>query len=132
MVGIESEHGLTCECGQTFKNPEKLEKHVCLQDLGVLSSYEHRKPDQTELEELAEWYAQRFKMDYPEAVGTVNQGYYIVIEGYVTGGPGFAGKVLIEIGANGPSYYNTYIWENGSIQRRQRASELQEQSEGDR
>lgn len=121
---MEQEHGLTCECGQTFQNPEELEKHIHLEDLELID-YEPRAPNQEELEEVAEWYVDNYNLDYREAVGTVNQGYYVVIDGYTTGGPGFAGKILIEIGSSGPGFYTAYTWNDDTVQRRKQAQELQ-------
>lgn len=122
---MEAEHGINCNCGQTFKNPEELEKHIHFQGLELQSDYKPRKPQQEELEQVVEWYVDNYNLDYPEAVGTVNQGYYVVIDSYITGGPGFAGKVLIEIGSSGPGFYTTYTWKDGQIQRRNQAQELQ-------
>lgn len=30
---MEVEHGLTCECGQTFQNPEELRRHVTIEKI---------------------------------------------------------------------------------------------------
>lgn len=126
---LEAEHGLTCECGQTFQNPKELTKHINLQSLELQSDYEPRQPNQTELEQVAQWYVNNHGLGFEEAVGTVNQGYYVVIDSYVTGGPGFAGKVLIEIGSNGPGFHTVYTWNDGKIQRRDQSDELQDKDE---
>jgi len=120
-------HGHTCECGQTFTNPENLKHHIAIQNLGPFNEYETRKPQQSELVEVVDYYVQQFGMDYNEAVATVNGAFHTVIDGYQTFSPGFADKVLIEISENGPSQYNIYTWKNSSIQRQKRATELQKQ-----
>lgn len=122
---MAEDHGITCRCGQTFQNPENLTKHVQLQSLELQNDYETRKPTKDELEKITEWHADTFNTSYEEAVGTINQCYYIIIDSYATGCPGYAGKLLIEIGSAGPGLYTVYTWNNNQIQRQDRATELQ-------
>jgi hypothetical protein len=90
-----------------------------------------RLSNRDEILDLFEWYVKNYQDGYDRAVDTINQSYSILIEDYVTGCPGYTGKLLIEIGNAGPSHYNVYTWINGDIQRRNRAEELNEAGETD-
>lgn len=109
-------HGISCTCGETFQTPDNLTDHIAAhrwqpdpQDRTT------REPTDEELNDLIQWYRDTHDIERKEAVKTIDQCVYIVIENYQTGCPGYAGRVLIEIGSAGPSFHRVYTWHNNSL-----------------
>lgn len=47
---------------------------------------------------------------------TVDCAYIAVFDHYVTGSPGYVGKLLSVVWDGSPSFYDVYIWVNGKIE----------------
>lgn len=83
-----------------------------------------RKPTERELEQVIQNHIEEDGLTYEEAKTRVESFFYSIIEDYQTGCPGYAGKVLIEIGTAGPGYHRIYTWSNEEIQRQNQAPEM--------
>lgn len=118
-------HGIACSCGQTFQTTDTLEDHVAAHHLDPRDR-STRPPTEDELADLVHWYSDTYQMDRQDAVATINQCTYIVIEDYTTGCPGYAGRVLIEVGSAGPAYHAVYIWQDDTLQRRDQAADTRD------
>ena len=86
--------------------------------------YTTRKPTERELEEVIQNHVEEDGLNYEEAKRHAESFFYSVIEDYQTGCPGYAGKVLIEIGTAGPGFHRLYTWRNGEIRRMEQAPEM--------
>lgn len=118
-------HGITCKCGEIFQTTDDLKDHIAAHRWQPdLQERETRQPTNEELESLIQWKQDRYDHNREEAVNEINQCYYVVIEDYQTGCPGYTGRVLIEIGSAGPSFHTVYTWNNGILRRRDQANEL--------
>lgn len=82
-----------------------------------------RQPTPEEREQLSKWLATRglFSNDLlenlNEARWLVEHAYIAVFDDYVTGGPGFAGKVMSVIWDGGPSQHEVYTWDKDNALR---------------
>jgi hypothetical protein len=110
-------HGITCKCGEIFQTTDDLENHIAAhrwqpdpQDRTT------RKPTDEEIDDLIKWYRNTHNVSRKDAVETIDQCVYLVIEDYKTGSPGYTGRVLIEIGSAGPSFHRVYTWHNNTLQ----------------
>ena len=124
-------HGITCDCGKSFETTDELETHIDIHRAQP-DPYTRatRQPTDDELNDLVQWYRNTHSHNRRQAVETVSQCYYIVIEDYVTGCPGYAGRVLIQVGGAGPAYHAVYIWTDDGLKRCDQATEIR--VEGDR
>jgi hypothetical protein len=43
--------------------------------------------------------------------------YIAVFDNYITGSPGYAGKVMVVVWDGSPAQYETYTWEGRNLQR---------------
>lgn len=124
-VSETTDHGLTCRCGETFDTVDKLEEHVAVHRRQPdPREGAARPPTDDELEALVQWYRDTYDMDRRDAVQTVDHCYHVMIEDYVTGCPGYAGRVLIAIGDAAPSFHGVYTWQDGDLTRRDQADEV--------
>jgi hypothetical protein len=77
-----------------------------------------RKPTEAEKQELIAFLlAQDFADDENErenVEGYVANAAIAVFDDYVTGGPGYAGKLMVVVYDGGPYQTETYIWERES------------------
>lgn len=111
-------HGLTCQCGETFQTTDELETHIAVhQRQPDPQDRETRQPTDDELETLIQWKQDTRNLSRETALTHINQCFYVVIEDYQTGCPGYAGRVLIEIGSAGPSTHGVYTWHDGTLRR---------------
>lgn len=73
-------------------------------------SYDPRTPTPAERNELR---------DYISATGSdptlVDSVFIAVFDHFVTGSPGYAGKIMTVIWDGSPSTYDVYVWTNGNI-----------------
>ncbi len=69
-----------------------------------------RAPNAEELRQLTGWLASEGYIDE-----TVNCAYVAVHEHYVSGCPGYAGKVMSVVWDVSPSFFDVFIWEKGRI-----------------
>lgn len=88
------------------------------------ADYELREPTEDELNEVIRHKIEEDGRSYEEAKRDVETFYYAVFPDYITGCPGYAGKVLIEIGTAGPGFLYIYTWFDGEIQGRNQAPEM--------
>jgi len=88
------------------------------------ADYELREPTEKELNKVTQLKIEEDGLNYEEAKNHVESFYYAVFPHYITGCPGYAGKVLIEIGDAGPGFLHIYTWNRGEIQRRNQAPEM--------
>ena len=80
-----------------------------------------RVPTTTEKVELIEAVLRRWYRDpdagvREEVAWLVNAAAIAVFDDYCTGGPGYAGKVLVVVWDGGPSQTEVYIWHDGTLQ----------------
>jgi len=121
-------HGISCACGETFQTPAKLEDHVMTHRLqSEPQDRNTRQPTDEELNDLIQWYQNTHNVSPQEAVDTINQCYYVVIEDYQTGCPGYADRILIEIGSASPSHHRVYTWHDDMLRQAKPAEAIQRQ-----
>lgn len=118
-------HGITCDCGKTFETTDELETHIDTHQAQP-DPYTRatRQPTDDELDDLVQWYRDTRDHDRKEVVETVSQCYHVIIEDYVTGCPGYAGRVLIQVGGAGPAYNAVYIWTDDGLKRCDQTDEI--------
>ncbi|EMA11582.1 hypothetical protein SAMN05443574_103320 [Haloarcula vallismortis] len=90
------------------------------------AEYEIREPTEEELNEVIQHKIEEDGLSHEEAKKHVESFYYAVFPDYITGCPGYAGKVLVEIGTTGPGFLYIYTWDRGEIQRRNQAPEMRQ------
>lgn len=88
------------------------------------TDYELREPTESELQDVIKCKIEEDNFSYEEAKKHAESFYYAVFPDYITGCPGYAGKVMIEIGTAAPEFMRIYTWSNGEIQRRNQAPEM--------
>jgi hypothetical protein len=88
------------------------------------ADYELREPTEEELNELIQYKIEDFNLSYEEAKEHVEYSYYAVFPDYLTGGPCYAGRILIEIGDAAPEFLRIYTWDGGKIREREQAPEM--------
>jgi len=118
-------HGTSCTCGQTFPTTADLADHLAAHQTDLTpQDRATREPTKDERIDLLNWYRDEAGYSRSEAAGIIRQSYYIVIEDYQTGCPGYHGRVLIEINGAGPECYTVYTWKDGTVRRHDRANGL--------
>jgi hypothetical protein len=88
------------------------------------ADYELRKPTEEELNQLIQHKINEFNLGHEEAKKHVESFYYAVFPDYITGGPCYAGKILIEIGDAAPEFLRIYTWDGDRIREREQAPEM--------
>jgi hypothetical protein len=126
-------HGLTCNCGETFQSPVAIQTHIQAHELSRFDGHEARQPTEDEVAALIDYYRDVAGFGQDEIEHCIEGAYHVVIEGYTTGCPGYAGRILIEIGSAAPSFYTAYRWEDDGWTRMRRAEEVRsiDTAEGD-
>jgi hypothetical protein len=81
----------------------------------VTQDYKIRKPDAQELEQLLSYYCQRFNVPIEDATPIIENAYIAVFPEYITGTPGYVGKVIVVVYDGSPEFYETYIQRNGKL-----------------
>jgi hypothetical protein len=76
---------------------------------------ELRKPTKTEKQELARYEANIEGQELEDMARVVECSAVAVFDDYVTGGPGYSGKVMMVVWEASPSIYDVYTWKNGQI-----------------
>lgn len=75
-----------------------------------------RAPNADERKQLAAWLeSQGYEPE--DALGTAEDNYVAVFEHYISGGPGYAGKVMTVVWDGAPSFFDVFIWEDGKMVR---------------
>lgn len=73
-----------------------------------------RPPNTGELAELGRWLSgQGYEPD--EARLTAQSAYVAVYDKYISGSPGFVGKLMSVVWDGGPSIFDVFIWEDGAM-----------------
>ncbi len=122
-VSETTTHGLTCQCGETFQTTDELENHIAVhQRQPDPQERETRQPTEAELDALIEWKQEARNYSRETALNHVDQAFYVVIEDYQTGCPGYTGRVLVEIGGAGPSAHAVYTWHDNGLKRHPHAT----------
>src|SRR3989339_2223325 len=75
-----------------------------------------RNATQEEINDLIQYSADLcLDSNVEEAKTVVENAYICVFEDYSTGGPGWAGKVMIVLWDGSPEEYEAYNWEDGKL-----------------
>jgi hypothetical protein len=80
-----------------------------------------RKPTEQEKRELAEYVIENKYRDpsederQDEMDAVDNNAYIAVFDDYITGSPGYSGKVMTVVWDGSPSFTETYIWERHTL-----------------
>jgi hypothetical protein len=78
-----------------------------------------RPPNDDELLQLAHWLADNGHED--EGAILVARGAYVAVyDHYMTGGPGYVGKLMSVVWDGAPSFFDVFTWEKGVMQRSDR------------
>lgn len=85
-----------------------------------------RQATEEEQEALRDWYMDVEGWGAEEATHNTNACYLSVIEDYITGCPGYAGKILIAVGEAAPSFYTAFRWDDDGWKRMSRAPEVRQ------
>lgn len=73
-----------------------------------------RKPTGEELSQLADWLlSQGYFQD--DATWIAQAAFVSVFDRYVTGGPGYSGKLLSVVWDGSPSTYDVFTWHDGKM-----------------
>ena len=71
-----------------------------------------RKPTKAEKNELVEYLVTtEMENDLENAQGYVENAAIAVFDNYITGSPGYSGKLMVVVYDGGPYQTETYIWE---------------------
>jgi hypothetical protein len=77
-----------------------------------------RKPTTEELQQLIAFDRERFAYgNDEEAAEVVDAAFIAVFDDYVTGGPGWAGKLMMVVYDGSPSQYEVFIWDDTQLRR---------------
>jgi hypothetical protein len=106
-----------------FKEKQRLKASIGNPDMDA-QDHTTRKPTERELEQVIKNHIEKDGLTFKEAKRRAETFFYSVIEDYQTGCPGYAGKVLIEIGTAGPGYHRVYTWSNSKIRRMEQTPEM--------
>jgi hypothetical protein len=84
-----------------------------------------RSPDTDELRQLTDWLrAQGHESE--TAAELVRCASVAVFDNYISGCPGYAGKVISVVWDGGPSFFDVFIWEKGKLLRSDRDSDAKQ------
>lgn len=72
---------------------------------------EPRKPTEAEKKELIKYHIEDDNWEDETAEPVVGGAYIAVFDDYVSGGPGYSGKVMVVVYDGDPSQTETYIWQ---------------------
>jgi hypothetical protein len=73
-----------------------------------------RTPNAEELQQLAGWLAgQGYDLD--DATGIASAAYVAVYDYYMTGGPGYVGKLMSVVWDGSPSTFDVFTWQGGEM-----------------
>src|ERR1043165_9426305 len=75
-----------------------------------------RSPNDSELEQLANWLRTQGHEE-TDAFWISRSAYIAVYDDYITGCPGYAGKVMSVVWDGGPSFFDVFAWHDGKIER---------------
>lgn len=80
-----------------------------------------REPTPKEKRELIAYntvraYENPTREDRDEQAMFVEAAAIAVFDDYITGGPGYAGKLMMVVWDGSPSFYEVYTWRDGSIE----------------
>jgi hypothetical protein len=76
-----------------------------------------RPPTSDERRQLADWLLGTGAYGPQDARMTADAAYVAVFESYVTGGPGYAGKVMSVVWDGAPSTFDVFTWQDGKMER---------------
>ena len=80
-----------------------------------------RSPTEEEIKELALWIMNETtaktpdEEDVAEATSIAKDAYVAIFDNYITDSPGYAGKVMCVVWSGSPTFYNTFIYEDGKL-----------------
>ena len=77
---------------------------------------EPRKPTSEEKQELANLLISEAGYEQEEIAQIIDSSAVAVFNDYVTGGPGYSGKVMMVVWEASPSVFNVYTWNKGQIE----------------
>src|SRR5947209_6231750 len=71
-----------------------------------------RTPTEQEKKELLDYLQEEGSIEAPDEGEDLFDGtmYAAVFDGYITDGPGYAGRVMVVTWSGSPSFTDTYIW----------------------
>jgi len=75
-----------------------------------------RIPTSAEKQELANLLISEAGYEQDEIAGIIESSAVAVFDDYITGGPGYSGKVMVVVWEASPSIFNVYTWNNGLIE----------------
>ncbi len=76
-----------------------------------------RTPTEPEVAELAKWLMTHFEIEHDEAVGVTRSAFVAVYDNYMTGGPGYWGKLMSVVWDGAPSVFDVFTWHSGALVR---------------
>ena len=118
-------HAAKCSCGKEFEDTEELQDHLDIHEINPHDQHKARKPTEDEIDALVAYFHDRGYCA-EEVSHTVNAQYMVVIDGYITGGPGYAGKILLTVAEATPSYYTAFRWQDDGWVPLHQAEEIRE------
>jgi hypothetical protein len=77
-----------------------------------------RPPDEEEIKQLKQYLFNKMmggEFDEEEATGLLGDAYIAVFPDYVTGGPGYFGRVMIVVYDGSPGFVESYCWDKDEI-----------------
>ena len=75
-----------------------------------------RKPNQEEITQLVRYLQNLYAYgDDEDAEHLTRNAYIAVFDKYITGGPGYCGKLMMVVWDGCPSQYEVFIWEKGEL-----------------
>jgi hypothetical protein len=81
---------------------------------------EPRKPTKTEKQELIRYQANISGQELEGMGRIVESSAVAVFDDYITGGPGYSGKVMMVVWEASPSIFDVYTWKKGQIHQEER------------
>ena len=81
---------------------------------------EPRKPTKTEKQDLTRYQTNVSGQETEDMGRIVESSSVAVFDDYITGGPGYSGKVMMVVWEASPSIFDVYTWKNGQIHQEER------------
>ena len=123
-----SVHTPQCSCGKEFEDADELQDHLERHQIAPHDRHTVRKPTEDEIDALVAYFDET-GLSAEETSHTVNAQYMVVIEGYITGGPGYAGRILLTVAEATPTYYQAFRWQDDGWRPLQQADIVREMYE---
>ena len=103
-------HAAQCSCGKEFEDTDELQDHLDIHEINPHDRHSVRSPTEDEIDALVAYFRDR-GYSAERVSHMVNAQYMVVREDYITGGPGYAGKILLMVAEATPSYYTAFRWQ---------------------